>query len=270
MKKPEYFQGGKYFLSDVVQHTDKKKGYWMAIDNWVYDLSKFIHRHPGGNIILEMHVGLDASYEFKKVGHYKDTSVLSMMKKYRVGEFIAIQFTDKEKQRIYSNWSKTLSLCTEMINALTLDICNLDKVFIPAEKLKGKASPLNQKLIYELLKRFKEEYMHSLVRKLSECSKEDISRKEIKSIMKKNLSEFQFEKPDPEAGSKALDHDQKEALQKLSKGLILLQALKGALVEVNRMWEQSSNSNSYSFMPLQSKCEQKLISTLRVLDKTNK
>ena len=129
-------QSKGYFLSEVSKHTSDRKGYWMVIDNQVYDITTFIAKHPGGNVILKMHAGLDASSEFKRVGHDVDPIALKMLKKYRIGDFVSPVFTDKVQQAVYSKWVYCLSLCTEMLNAFSLDISMLSKDIIPPKEEK--------------------------------------------------------------------------------------------------------------------------------------
>eukprot|EP00163_Fabomonas_tropica_P030346 TRINITY_DN6808_c0_g1_i3.p1 TRINITY_DN6808_c0_g1~~TRINITY_DN6808_c0_g1_i3.p1 ORF type:complete len:459 (-),score=90.05 TRINITY_DN6808_c0_g1_i3:210-1586(-) len=52
----------EYTMDQVSQHN-KKGDAWIVLDNQVYDVSLWAHKHPGGNIIFKF-LGRDASEEF--------------------------------------------------------------------------------------------------------------------------------------------------------------------------------------------------------------
>ncbi|XP_014205608.1 cytochrome b5 [Copidosoma floridanum] len=58
----------------------------IAIHDRVYDVTRFLNEHPGGEEILLDHAGKDASEDFDDVGHSSDA--LELMKKYLVGEIV--------------------------------------------------------------------------------------------------------------------------------------------------------------------------------------
>lgn len=45
------------------QIRDNKK--WIVIDNFVYDVSRFSKKHPGGERVMLNHIGQDASVRSK-------------------------------------------------------------------------------------------------------------------------------------------------------------------------------------------------------------
>jgi cytochrome b involved in lipid metabolism len=55
-KKPEYT------IEEVEKHRSLDD-FWTVIDNDVYNLTEFAHRHPGGNSIM-MAAGVDATVNF--------------------------------------------------------------------------------------------------------------------------------------------------------------------------------------------------------------
>lgn len=57
----------KYTLNDVAKHN-KKSDAWLVINKKVYDVTKWINKHPGGMIIMKG-VGKDATKMFRTVGH---------------------------------------------------------------------------------------------------------------------------------------------------------------------------------------------------------
>ena len=54
-------------MKDVEKHN-KKSDAWLVINNKVYNVTKWIDKHPGGMIIMKG-VGKDATEMFKAVGH---------------------------------------------------------------------------------------------------------------------------------------------------------------------------------------------------------
>mmetsp|Transcript_69600 Transcript_69600/g.96766 ORF Transcript_69600/g.96766 Transcript_69600/m.96766 type:complete len:133 (-) Transcript_69600:54-452(-) len=58
---------------------------WMAIQGKVYDLTKFMDDHPGGDEVLKDSAGRDATSEFDDVGHSEEA--WEMMEEYLIGTF---------------------------------------------------------------------------------------------------------------------------------------------------------------------------------------
>uniref|UniRef100_A0AAG5CUE0 Cytochrome b5 heme-binding domain-containing protein n=1 Tax=Anopheles atroparvus TaxID=41427 RepID=A0AAG5CUE0_ANOAO len=75
----------QYSLADVASHN-KPNDLWMIIHDKVYDVTKFLQEHPGGEEVLIEVAGKEASSEFDDVGHSTDAK--ESMKKFLVGEVI--------------------------------------------------------------------------------------------------------------------------------------------------------------------------------------
>jgi len=56
---------------------------WVVIENKVYDITKFLEEHPGGEEVLLEVAGKDATESFDDVGHSKDAQL--MKDEYLVG-----------------------------------------------------------------------------------------------------------------------------------------------------------------------------------------
>lgn len=65
--------------------TDRNKCI-IVISNRVYDLTKFLDEHPGGEEILKEQHGLDASNAFEDVGH--STDAREQMEAYVIGRLV--------------------------------------------------------------------------------------------------------------------------------------------------------------------------------------
>ncbi|KAI8809184.1 cytochrome b5 [Cladochytrium replicatum] len=69
--------------TDVAAHN-KRKDTWMVIDGKVYDITKFLDEHPGGEEVLLEQAGIDATEAFDEIGHSDDAKEL--LKTYLIGQ----------------------------------------------------------------------------------------------------------------------------------------------------------------------------------------
>jgi len=72
-----------YRMSEVKKHHNVKST-WVVIHNKVYDITKFLEEHPGGEEVLLEQAGQDSSESFEDVGHSADAR--EMLQQYLVGE----------------------------------------------------------------------------------------------------------------------------------------------------------------------------------------
>ncbi|KAH6609633.1 glutamate decarboxylase [Trichoderma cornu-damae] len=72
-----------FTTADVGAHNNDEKGYWLIVENNVYDITKFLDEHPGGSKILKRFAGKNATKAFWK---YHNESVLEKYGgKYKIG-----------------------------------------------------------------------------------------------------------------------------------------------------------------------------------------
>jgi len=74
-------------LEEVQKHKSGKgedKSVWFVIHDKVYDVTKFLDEHPGGEEILVENSGKISTEEFEDVGHSSDAR--EMMKEYYIGD----------------------------------------------------------------------------------------------------------------------------------------------------------------------------------------
>ena len=71
----------EYTLEEVAKHNTKGDA-WIAINGKVANVTKWIPKHPGGDIIMKG-VGKDATALFKSIGH--DDYAKKMLNKYQIG-----------------------------------------------------------------------------------------------------------------------------------------------------------------------------------------
>ncbi|KAI3879648.1 hypothetical protein MKX03_004408 [Papaver bracteatum] len=72
-----------FTLAQVSEHN-QPKDCWLIIGGKVYDVTKFMEDHPGGDEVLLSATGKDATDDFEDVGH--STSARALMDEYLVGE----------------------------------------------------------------------------------------------------------------------------------------------------------------------------------------
>ncbi|KAH8396370.1 hypothetical protein KR222_009298 [Zaprionus bogoriensis] len=79
-------------LASVKEHN-KDTDLWVIIENKVYDLTKFLNEHPGGEDSLISVAGRDGTKDFIDVGHSEEAR--EIMKKYYIGNLAASDIKKK-------------------------------------------------------------------------------------------------------------------------------------------------------------------------------
>ncbi|KAM4718399.1 cytochrome b5 [Anableps anableps] len=64
--------GVKYFRLSEIEKQNSFKSTWIIIHNKVYDVTKFLDEHPGGEEVLREQAGGNATESFEDVGHSTD------------------------------------------------------------------------------------------------------------------------------------------------------------------------------------------------------
>jgi len=105
----------KISLEEVKKHNAAGSS-WLVIHNKVFDVTKFLDEHPGGEEVLLEQAGGDATENFEDVGHSSDARELMMT--YLIGELAEedkIPEKSKEKKTAVfedskANWINSLLL----------------------------------------------------------------------------------------------------------------------------------------------------------------
>ena len=74
-------------LIEVAEHNKSKgedKSIWTVIHDKVYDITKFLDEHPGGEEILIENAGIDSTENFEDVGHSSDAR--EMLDEFYIGD----------------------------------------------------------------------------------------------------------------------------------------------------------------------------------------
>ncbi|KAG0504626.1 hypothetical protein KC19_N011300 [Ceratodon purpureus] len=93
-----------YTLDDCLKHRDKEDC-WIIIDGKVYDVSEFLEEHPGGDDVILLATGKDATDDFEDVGH--SAGARELMKKYLIGDMdvttLPVEESDEKTPQILPN-----------------------------------------------------------------------------------------------------------------------------------------------------------------------
>uniref|UniRef100_A0A1A7WQ38 Cytochrome b5 n=1 Tax=Iconisemion striatum TaxID=60296 RepID=A0A1A7WQ38_9TELE len=72
-EKEEQSSGGvKYYRLSEIEAQNSFKSTWIIIHHKVYDVTKFLEEHPGGEEVLREQAGGNATESFEDVGHSSD------------------------------------------------------------------------------------------------------------------------------------------------------------------------------------------------------
>lgn len=135
-------KGGYLMLntSEIALHNNAEMGYWLIINDEVYDIGEFLFLHPGGDDTLKGYAGMDATDEYTAVKHHLDSSINAMLDIYKIGAVKKLHFdsvwgiTLAEKsleyltlEQLYDKWLDYLYLIIEMQNTIPIEIAFYEK-----------------------------------------------------------------------------------------------------------------------------------------------
>ncbi|KAI4354385.1 hypothetical protein L6164_003251 [Bauhinia variegata] len=83
-----------FTLAEVSQHNTAKDC-WLIISGKVYNVTRFLEDHPGGDEVLLSATGKDATDDFLDVGH--SSSATAMMDEFYVGKIDSATIPSKVK-----------------------------------------------------------------------------------------------------------------------------------------------------------------------------
>mmetsp|Transcript_15575 Transcript_15575/g.24217 ORF Transcript_15575/g.24217 Transcript_15575/m.24217 type:complete len:123 (-) Transcript_15575:249-617(-) len=73
----------KFTLADVATHKTKDDC-WITVHGKVYDVTKYLSEHPGGEEIILESAGTDATTNFEDIGHSQGAR--DILTEYEIGE----------------------------------------------------------------------------------------------------------------------------------------------------------------------------------------
>ncbi len=159
-------ESATYHASDVALHNNPENGYWIIVSGRVYDVSEFLHLHPGGDMILRENAGLDATRAYQAVQHHLNSEVDAMLGMYEIGSIGRLDFHGAwgvavgpdglfyvSVEEAFRTWVRFLYFLVEMGNALAADFRFRDRV-LTREADPAELSPLKTLLMIESHQRF--------------------------------------------------------------------------------------------------------------------
>eukprot|EP01090_Pellita_catalonica_P009707 TRINITY_DN2083_c0_g1_i2.p4 TRINITY_DN2083_c0_g1~~TRINITY_DN2083_c0_g1_i2.p4 ORF type:complete len:122 (-),score=36.14 TRINITY_DN2083_c0_g1_i2:1608-1973(-) len=87
---------GEYTADEVAKHN-KATDLWLIFEGKVYDVSKFVAIHPGGDQILLSAAGEDATEVFEEIGHSDDA--YDQRDEYCIGTLVEKKSETKEEKK---------------------------------------------------------------------------------------------------------------------------------------------------------------------------
>ncbi|XP_067854175.1 cytochrome b5 type B [Heptranchias perlo] len=82
-----------YLTMEEVKTHNSSKSIWLVLHDKVYDVTRFLEEHPGGEEVLFEQAGGDGTESFEDVGHSSDAR--EMLKQYFIGE---LDLADRKKE----------------------------------------------------------------------------------------------------------------------------------------------------------------------------
>ncbi|KAJ1876755.1 hypothetical protein LPJ57_004317 [Coemansia sp. RSA 486] len=73
----------KTFTADEIRKHATRDSIWIVVHDKVYDVTKFLDEHPGGEEVILENAGLDSTEAFEDIGHSEDAR--EMLKDYFIG-----------------------------------------------------------------------------------------------------------------------------------------------------------------------------------------
>jgi len=160
-------------VSEVAQRNNPKAGYWLIIDQVVYDLTEFAELHPGGRRIVYAYAGIDAEHGYARA-HAHQPDVDAMREMYRIGRIRPLSFEGHAAmvsgpngpvriscRATYQAWVRALHLVVEMQNAHVADLALQSSVTSPGEA-SHEVGPYKQSRAAETHQRFLRHHLKPL------------------------------------------------------------------------------------------------------------
>lgn len=172
---PEAADHRVFDASEVARHNNPRDGYWLTINGNVYDLTEFVHLHPGGSQIIVSNAGTDATLEWQAVDHHIDSEVDAMLGMYKIGTIRRLRFDNRWGIALFEEgvsfvpladayrlWIRYLFLVLQLENAV-----NHDYSFLYREVTRAlheqEMTPLELMLAANAHTRFLDEHLDELM-----------------------------------------------------------------------------------------------------------
>ncbi|XP_028930401.1 cytochrome b5 type B isoform X1 [Ornithorhynchus anatinus] len=106
-----------YRLEEVARRNSPLES-WLVIHGKVYDVTRFLSEHPGGEEVLLEQAGGDASESFEDVGHSMDAR--EMLEQYYIGEIHPSERKEKGSKSSSNSFGKSCNWIIPIIGVVLL------------------------------------------------------------------------------------------------------------------------------------------------------
>jgi len=112
-------QSYKQILRSEVSYHNKLNDCWVILNGSVYDMTKFMHIHPGGRKIIQVSGGLNGSADYNHIRHNMDPQIEALLGQYKLGVLSQPTFNSPANTRLYNTSVSFLEALLEMENTLS-------------------------------------------------------------------------------------------------------------------------------------------------------
>jgi sulfite reductase alpha subunit-like flavoprotein len=139
----------RFDASEVVEHNNAERGYWIIIRGNVYDMTEFMYLHPGGERLLVSTAGMDGTASYEKAEHHLDSGVHALLDLYKIGSIRRLDFRDVwdiavepngdppllclDLHELYRRWIRALYRVVELENSLHNNLSLRHRALVEAE-----------------------------------------------------------------------------------------------------------------------------------------
>ena len=79
--------GKEYTLEEIQKHCSCED-LWIIIDGYVFDVTSFLMKHPGGSKILLKYAAKECGEEFSQIGGHNDSYTDALLEQFCVGKLV--------------------------------------------------------------------------------------------------------------------------------------------------------------------------------------
>lgn len=97
-----------YTIDEVARHNHAQD-LWLVMHGEVYDITKFLTEHPGGEEVLLQLAGQDATECFDSVGHSEEA--INLRKNFKIGELLNDVSSGKSETKRMKMMTAGLATC---------------------------------------------------------------------------------------------------------------------------------------------------------------
>jgi cytochrome b involved in lipid metabolism len=153
-------------LSELLLHNDDEHGYWLCVDDGIYDVTELIHHHPGGPLTLQSYAGRDATDAYHRL-HHTSTAAPVLLGRCRIGSratpdlrWLTTQSNSDARvtERLFNTWATQAAAAAEMQNSLRHDY-QLQRGIGPGREPERRTSPYLLERRIDTYRRFLAHYL---------------------------------------------------------------------------------------------------------------